>query len=385
MPRLHELPPECVLLVADQITQPRDINALARTSQHMHATLNRYMYRRAVQYPEAPEMLQQCVEKANIEGIRHWIAAGGAVEGPNDRPSVLSAVKKRHAVLSSLYQLRYIQRIKSQPLKPGVHSRNEAIRLGLEAKAQTYLEIAELLIDNGAPLVPPVGWCWTLLADYLSPLHLAAHTWDKDMILALLKKGADVHCTVEGGLTVLHAAVNGSLAISPYYRGDIGPIVECLVEHGADVNARLTKSGITPLHDAVCFLEPTAAAALLVHGARPNIADVTGNTPLHYVKYAPWGKPIDPLVKLLLGHGADMEAKTNGGWTPLATAVVFAGDEAPARCLIQNGADVDFRDMDGRDPVQLAHRYHGPDFARKIRDLLEEAKRGTRPCKKRRI
>ena len=77
-------------------------------------------------------------------------------------------------------------------------------------------------------------------------------------------------CTVNGwGDTPLHlAAVQGRISI-----------MEALVRHGADINAR-GEHGYTPLHEAVEQDHWLAALRLLEMGADPTIKNDDGFTPL---------------------------------------------------------------------------------------------------------
>jgi ankyrin repeat protein len=102
-------------------------------------------------------------------------------------------------------------------------------------------------------------------------------------IVALLKRGADIHETDKNGVTPLHHAVRfRSLAA-----------VKTLLEHGANVNKVCRRSGSTPLHRAVTQTgapgtagRQRAAAAivqlLLAAGADPSIRNKVGKRPADY-------------------------------------------------------------------------------------------------------
>ncbi|CAK7219974.1 hypothetical protein SBRCBS47491_004032 [Sporothrix bragantina] len=61
----------------------------------------------------------------------------------------------------------------------------------------------------------------------------------------------------------------------------------------------------------------------------------------------------NPVVRLLLENGADVEAKGRLGWTPLSLAAGL-GLEALAQLLLENGADVETKDNNGQTPLSLA-------------------------------
>jgi ankyrin repeat protein len=73
------------------------------------------------------------------------------------------------------------------------------------------------------------------------------------------------------------------------------------------------------------------------------------NTPLHA---AAAGKHAG-IVKLLLDHGANANARQHGGWAPLHSAAQN-GDLESARVLIDAGADVSVRADNNQKPLDLA-------------------------------
>ena len=59
------------------------------------------------------------------------------------------------------------------------------------------------------------------------------------------------------------------------------PVVEWLLDHGAEVNAK-DKNGDTPLHFAAFFGHRDVAELLLANQAEINAKDSNGVTPLHF-------------------------------------------------------------------------------------------------------
>lgn len=112
------------------------------------------------------------------------------------------------------------------------------------------------------------------------------------------------------------------------------PVVEFLLEHGAEVYAS-DKGGLVPLHNACSYGHYEVTELLVKHGANVNVADLWKFTPLH--EAAAKGKY--EIVKLLLKHGADPIKKNRDGATPLD--LVREGDLDVADLLRGNSALLD--------------------------------------------
>src|SRR5262245_40698689 len=109
--------------------------------------------------------------------------------------------------------------------------------------------------------------------------------------------------------------------------------------------------GFTPLHLAAYFGQEGMARILLDRGADPNA--VSRNTmalrPLHSASVS----RAFEIVRDLLAHGADANAKQHGGWTPLHAAA-FNGDLPMAELHLAHGADASQKSDDGKTPLDLA-------------------------------
>ena len=226
-------------------------------------------------------------------------------------------------------------------------------------------EIAELLIGNGAdvnvinnelagtPFITALDWAIqqgkTETADLLrkhggktskelNALIDAAKNGDIEVVKQHLAAGADVNMEAGDGTTPLHNA-------AIYGHKEVG---EILIANGADVNAKDDK-GRTPLDLAIKENKTKTADLLREHGGK------TGKE-LNVLLDAAKKGDIEA-VKQHLAAGADVNAKTADGTTPLHNAAVYGHNEV-AELLIANGAEVNAIIVSGRNqgktPVDLA-------------------------------
>src|SRR5262245_50447874 len=111
-------------------------------------------------------------------------------------------------------------------------------------------------------------------------------------------------------------------------------LCQFLIERGADVNRQLPDTGESPLHSAICKADRPAynhvIKILLVAGANPNCATRPG-----------------------VETGAFMRDSRTRGETPLHRAAAF-GDEETIRLLLDAGAAIDAKDMNGDTPLSWA-------------------------------
>jgi len=148
----------------------------------------------------------------------------------------------------------------------------------------------------------------------LTALMLASEAGQEDVVRGLIERGDDVNVETEQGRTALDKAVSGHHPA----------IVRLLAQHGAIVSA--SRRGFTALHLAALLDDAECAEALLACGADINAQDAEyGLTPL-------------------------LEAMSEGDGD-------FRGP-AVARLLVERGADVAIKDVEGRTVLDYAQDYY---------------------------
>jgi len=111
-----------------------------------------------------------------------------------------------------------------------------------------------------------------------SALHMAAAAYQRDIVVELIAKGADIRARNRRGAEPLHYAsdgVPGSRRWNPLAQA---ATIAILIAAGADPNS-LDKSGVAPLHRAVRTRCAAAVKALLEGGADACARNKSGSTP----------------------------------------------------------------------------------------------------------
>ena len=133
-----------------------------------------------------------------------------------------------------------------------------------------------------------------------------------------------------------------------------------LLHNGAHVNVR-GRYGYTPLRLAAWYGDLEMVQLLLDYEADPNIGDEDNWTPIHSL---PQGSQffgildhgpqmLGDIARLLLEHGADINARTNRGMPPLHIAAEWKTVEV-VRVLLEHGANAGGEGREGRTPFQIA-------------------------------
>ena len=301
-------------------------------------------------------------------------AASGPAEWTSSRP--LSAETRAAAAAAEAAAMEADLLEEPEPLGfadlVGTHGGLTALLL---AAREGYTDAALALVEGGAD-INRVG-----AADGTSALLIASINGHFDLSLRLLELGADPTLASDAGATPLYGALNMHWAPkarhpqpTDYMQQSTSylELMRALIDAGADVNARLTRSlwyttynrdllgvdraGATAFWRAAHALDIDAMRLLLAHGAdahlptikvpsrrRPLDPDPSGLPPV------PYGGPgVPPLLAASgVGHGQGFAGNSHrhvpDGWLP---AVRYLVEEV--------GADVHARDHNGYNAVHHA-------------------------------
>ncbi|MBI5820124.1 MAG: ankyrin repeat domain-containing protein [Verrucomicrobia bacterium] len=214
-----------------------------------------------------------------------------------------------------------------------------------------------------------------------APLLYAAASRDVKVVELLLARKADVNVRNEMGETPLDlaervgppevvdllrecGAISGAGAIHDAVgRGDMARVKELLSSQPALVNEK-DSSGWSPVHQTLNRNQQEMLRLLLDHKADVNARTPQGETALHFAitrggsGYNSKSKEardagIKETIALLLAHGADINARDNQGDTPLHRAAGRINKDL-VELLLANKADVNAKDKNGRTPLDRA-------------------------------
>ena len=220
--------------------------------------------------------------------------------------------------------------------------------------AYGHLDILRCLVENGAD----INACSD---DHCTPLMIAIKLGHKNIATYLAERGAKVNLKDDRGCTALHHAMY-------YHHHDRLEVCSCLIERGADVNGcynnKSPQNGRTPLMIASRYGQLDAMTFLIKHGANVNVQDKEGETALHYA--VDGSDVLCEVLSCLIENGANFDAVSNGGCTPLMKAIHNQLIHV-VTFLIEHGANIDLQDKNGN--TALHHAVSVTNFCDMI-DLL---------------
>ena len=184
-----------------------------------------------------------------------------------------------------------------------------------------------------------------------------------DLVFDLLEQGYKATDEDEDGVPLIRWCS---------YYGDVSAI-RYLLAHGE----KLESLGKNLDLNGACFHGyPKLCEFLIEQGADVNLSlGNTGETPLHAAISKPTADRFDPVIQILLAHGADPNRKTMPGVetegfmrdcrtkseTPLHRAAAF-GSRRAVQMLIDAGADIEAKDQHGDTPLSWASWYLRPAY-----------------------
>jgi uncharacterized protein len=249
------------------------------------------------------------------------------------------------------------------------------------------LESVKVLLAAGAGINQTTGYGW-------SPLLVATQNRYYQLGKYLIDHGADVNLANKGGWTPLYLATDNRNIESgdyPVRKPDMDHLefIKLLLDHGANVNARMKDSTETRTVFTNQWLDENGATAflrasqsgdielmklLLAHGADPKIDTTLHVTPLQVAAGIGWVEGITyewspeatfQAVKMLIDLGLDVNAQADTGRTALHGAA-HKGRTDVIQILVDHGAKLDIRDYgntDNRGGKLAIHTWEPVDYA----------------------
>jgi ankyrin repeat protein len=142
------------------------------------------------------------------------------------------------------------------------------------------------------------------------------------------------------------AEIPGDQLLGGIRKGDLAAVRSSLA-HGANINSRDAK-GATALMYAALYGDIDFVNMLLDKGADANLSNDLGINALM------WAAGDLAKVRALIAHGANVNARSNYGYTALSVAAASPGNLSTVLLLLDKGADPKAVDKDGVGPLWLA-------------------------------
>ena len=337
------------------------------------------------------KMLNHAAQTANVSGVKLLLTKGADMNYINEfgRPTLVNACLNTYG---GAERYKVVELLLSKGADPNISDKQGKTPLMWLMRQVGPIETAKLLISYGAEIekkdnqgrtallalmaapyyrnkeaLPLLEFLFENNADLnikdkneASALLLAlGHHQPPEVIKYLLKRDVDVNTASKNNVTPLMLAAR-------HYEAEI---VKLLLERGADINAT-DDTGWTPLIYAaeywpiprgdVIFPVPhrrdrkdpqETIKLLLEHGAKANVSDKYGDTPL--IEAAGWAET--DTLKLLLKHGKSffssfVNARSVRGHSALMCAVSNNPDKNVIKVLLEAGAKCDVKMNAGKYP-----------------------------------
>ncbi|WP_246038615.1 ankyrin repeat domain-containing protein [Wolbachia endosymbiont of Leptopilina clavipes] len=201
-------------------------------------------------------------------------------------------------------------------------------------------------------------------------MHLAAQNNNKEIVVALIKAGADVSITGKNEEIPLDLAIDEEIKVPLINAALLKAVQECdvqkvrhLISKGADVNIS-DETGKTLSYYAIQKENFEMVIALIKARVNVNAVDKDGRTPLHWAVH----KENLEIVNVLIQVRANVNAQDLYERTPLHYAAM-SGDIKVVEALLKiKEIDINLADKDGNTPLDLAS-------TEEIKTLLKKAKK----------
>lgn len=177
-------------------------------------------------------------------------------------------------------------------------------------------------------------------------LNMAVESRKPEIVRAIVKAGADVsYVDKNGDSPALTAAQDGM--------SESLEIIKILGEAKANMNA--SNAAYTPLIYAVQQGNKELVSALIAAGANPNAKTKDGNTPVHTA--------LDnkEILETLLQAKADPDIEDSSGEAPIFNAIRYNNTEA-VKVLLSAKADITKKSPYGTSPLELAKQNYQEDI-----------------------
>ena len=172
-------------------------------------------------------------------------------------------------------------------------------------------------------------------------LHIAARFANSGTLNCLFSYNVSANIMTEANLTALMWACQKKYNITN---------VTTLLEHGADINVKLKKGGMSALHFAAIHGDNEVVSCLLSHNICVNVTDEDHRTPLIAACSI---KDNGAVVEQLLSAGADINMVDKEGASALHIAAKYASCDI-IQSLLNLNSSVNMTDQEGKTPLMYA-------------------------------
>jgi ankyrin repeat protein len=287
--------------------------------------------------------LSSFVKAEDVDGLRTTLAAGASANEPwyepgNDVSGVIGAIEvSDSSVLHQATQNGNLE-IVAALVEAGADINKENFDKETPlfmAVTAGNVELITYLVEKGAAIDH-------VNHELFTPLLVSVFNGDLDTTKVLIDLGANVNPLPEfpgQAITIMLGNVGAD------YQEEILPLLELLIEAGADVN-KPASNGWTALIYAIAADLDAVATLLLEKGkADPNLVQENAGMPM----YEAAKKSDGAFLKMLLVHNGNPNA--GEGFAKPIFAAANGGGEDTVQTLIDAGADIEVAAPNGQTPL----------------------------------